>query len=76
MRSKKQQTMAKMTRERMVKERRALKLEKKQAAAAAKAAGTALPTNGAEGETDVADPAASSEAPEGQAQVSREMPAS
>lgn len=34
MRSKRQQTMAKMTRERLVKERRALKQEKKQAAAA------------------------------------------
>jgi hypothetical protein len=32
--SKRQQTMAKLTRERLVKERRALKLEKKQAAAA------------------------------------------
>ena len=35
----KRQTMAKMTRERLVKERRALKLEKKQAAAAARKAG-------------------------------------
>ena len=37
MSSKRQQTMAKLQRERLVKERRALKLEKKQAAAAAKA---------------------------------------
>ena len=36
MSSKRQQTMAKMTRERAVKERRALKQEKKQAAAAAR----------------------------------------
>ena len=43
--SKRQQTMAKRTRELAVKERRALKLEKKQAAAAARraeAAGTPL----------------------------------
>lgn len=38
MSSKRQQTMAKMTRERMVKERRALKQEKKRAAAAERAA--------------------------------------
>ena len=38
MSSKRQQTMAKMTRERKVKERRALKQEKKQAAAAERAA--------------------------------------
>jgi hypothetical protein len=37
MSSKRQQTMAKLTRERLVKERRALKQEKKAAAAAAKA---------------------------------------
>jgi hypothetical protein len=37
MRGKRQQTMAKMARERAVKERRALKQEKKQAAARAKA---------------------------------------
>ena len=37
MRSKRQQTMAKITRERAVKEKRALKLEKKQAARDAKA---------------------------------------
>jgi hypothetical protein len=37
MSSKRQQTMAKLTRERLVKERRALKAEKKAAAAAAKA---------------------------------------
>jgi hypothetical protein len=36
MRSKRQTTFAKMTRERKVQERRALKLEKKQAAAAAR----------------------------------------
>jgi hypothetical protein len=36
MSSKRQQTMAKMTRERTVRERRALKLEKRQAAAAEK----------------------------------------
>jgi hypothetical protein len=36
--SKRQQTMAKLARERLVKERRALKLEKKQAAREAKAA--------------------------------------
>ena len=44
--SKRQQTMAKMARERTVRERRERKLEKKQAAAAerkAKAAGTWLP---------------------------------
>jgi hypothetical protein len=44
--SKRQQTMAKMARERTVRERRELKLEKKQAAAAerkAKAAGTWFP---------------------------------
>jgi hypothetical protein len=39
--SKRQQTIAKLTRERLVKERRALKLEKKQAAREAKAAGIA-----------------------------------
>jgi hypothetical protein len=38
MSNKRQQTMAKLTRERKVKERRALKLEKKQAAAAERAA--------------------------------------
>jgi hypothetical protein len=38
MSSKRQQTMAKMTRERKVKEKRALKAEKKQAAAAERAA--------------------------------------
>jgi hypothetical protein len=38
MSSKRQQTLAKMTRERKVKERRALKLEKKHAAAAQRAA--------------------------------------
>jgi hypothetical protein len=46
MRSKRQQTMAKLTRERTVKERRALKNEKKQAAKAARLAeadGTASP---------------------------------
>ena len=43
MRTKNQQTRAKMTREQMVKERRALKQEKKQAARSAKAAdGAAL----------------------------------
>jgi hypothetical protein len=41
--SKKRQTMAKLTRERLVKERRALKREKKQAAAAAR---NAEATNG------------------------------
>lgn len=47
MSSKRQQTMAKMTRERTVRERRTLKLEKKQAAAAerkARAAGLVPPT--------------------------------
>lgn len=43
MSSKRQQTMAKMTREQRVKERRALKLEKKQAAREAKAAGETYP---------------------------------
>jgi cell division protein FtsB len=49
MSTKRQQTMAKLARERSVKERRARKLEKKQAAAAerkARAAGVALPTDG------------------------------
>jgi hypothetical protein len=41
MSSKRQQTMAKMTRERKVKERRVLKQEKKQAAAAERAAAAA-----------------------------------
>ena len=48
MTSKRQQTMAKMTREREVKERRARRLEKKHAAAAerkAKAAGAPFPTS-------------------------------
>ena len=48
MTSKRQQTMAKMTREREVKERRARRLEKKHAAAAerkAKAQGTTFPTS-------------------------------
>jgi hypothetical protein len=48
---KRQQTMAKMTRERTVKERRARKLEKKQAAAAerkAKADGTTVPDAGSD----------------------------
>ena len=44
MSTKRQQTMAKVARERMVKERRALKLEKKQAAREAKAAGLTTPT--------------------------------
>jgi hypothetical protein len=43
--SKRQTTFAKMQREQRVKEKRALKLEKKQAAREAKAAGTALPTD-------------------------------
>ena len=42
-RSKKQQTMAKWTREQKVKEKRALKAAKKQAAREAKAAGIELP---------------------------------
>jgi cell division protein FtsB len=49
MSTKRQQTMAKLTRERKVKERRALKLEKKQAAAAerkARAADGSLPATG------------------------------
>lgn len=41
MSSKRQQTMAKLTRERLVKERRALKLEKKRAAAAERNANAA-----------------------------------
>jgi hypothetical protein len=44
MRSKRQTTFAKMTRERKVQERRALKLEKKQAAAAARKGISAPPT--------------------------------
>ena len=44
MSSKRQQTMAKMTRERIVKERRALKLEKKQAGAAERSAKAAEDT--------------------------------
>jgi hypothetical protein len=51
--SKKRQTFAKMTRERAVKERRALKQEKKEArkaAAAAEAAGTAFPAEAIEGD--------------------------
>ena len=43
--SKRQTTFAKMQREQRVKEKRALKQEKKQAAREAKAAGTALPTD-------------------------------
>jgi hypothetical protein len=43
--SKRQTTFAKMQREQRVKEKRALKLEKKQAAREAKAAGTTLPTD-------------------------------
>ena len=49
MTSKRQQTMAKMTRERAVKERRARKLEKKHAAAAerrAQAEGVTIPMSG------------------------------
>jgi hypothetical protein len=42
---KRQQTMAKMRREQAVRERRALKQEKKEAARAAKAAGDAAPTD-------------------------------
>jgi hypothetical protein len=46
----KRQTMAKMTRERTVRERRARKLEKKQAAAAVRRAaeGGAIPSEGAD----------------------------
>jgi hypothetical protein len=47
MRSKRQQTMAKLKREQAVKERRARKQEKKQAAAAARAAAAAEGTDGA-----------------------------
>lgn len=43
MSSKRQQTMAKLLRERLVKERRELKLEKKRAAREAKAAGIQAP---------------------------------
>jgi hypothetical protein len=56
-RSKRQQTMAKMTRERLVKERRALKLEKKQAAAAernAKATDALRSADDVEGAANVA----------------------
>jgi hypothetical protein len=68
--------MAKMTRERMVKERRALKLEKKQAARMAKEADATLPAN-VDGQNDeVGDPAASSEVPAERAQASRDLPAS
>jgi hypothetical protein len=55
-RSKRQQTMAKITRERMVKERRALKLEKKQAAREAKAAEDALAAHPVEDEPESPDP--------------------
>ena len=59
--SKRQTTMAKLTRERKVKEKRELKEEKKAAAAAAKAAGTysydGEPVEAPEIRTDPADPA-------------------
>ena len=66
--SKRQTTMAKLTRERKVKEKRELKEEKKAAAAAAKAAGTysydgepveppALTTSDSTDEEHAADPA-------------------
>ena len=48
--SKRQTTMAKMTRERKVQERREKKLEKKQAAREAKAAGGTVPAQQAEDE--------------------------
>ena len=58
MATKRQQTMAKVARERMVKERRALKLEKKQAAREAKAAGLTSPTTVEDaGEADVVEAA-------------------
>ncbi len=63
MSSKRQQTMAKLTRERLVKERRALKAEKKAAAAAAKAEAAlhpdGLPTEDGEEVLEEADDAAS-----------------
>jgi hypothetical protein len=49
MSSKRQTTFAKMTRERKVKERRELKLEKKQAAAAAKLAESELSADAVDG---------------------------
>jgi hypothetical protein len=59
--SKRQTTMAKLTRERKVKEKRELKEEKKAAAAAAKAAGTysydGEPVDSPQITTDPADPA-------------------
>ena len=60
----------------MVKERRALKLEKKQAARDAKEAEAMLSTN-ADGQNDeVADPASSPAAPEEGSHASRDLPAS
>jgi hypothetical protein len=50
MATKRQQTMAKIARERAVKEKRALKAEKKQAAREAKAAGITLDTEHVDGE--------------------------
>jgi len=63
--SKRQQTMAKRTREQTVKERRAMKQEKKAATAAAKAAGIDLtlvdengdPVEAAEVATEIEEPA-------------------
>jgi hypothetical protein len=65
--SKRQQTMAKLLRERLVKERRALKLEKKRAAREAKAAGGIPPTVADPGDADVdADVAESNGSPQRQ----------
>jgi hypothetical protein len=52
--SKRQTTFAKMQREQRVKEKRALKLEKKQAARAAKAAGETPPAEVEEDEAETA----------------------
>ena len=60
MSSKRQQTMAKLLRERMVKERRALKLEKKRAAREAKAADGIPSTVADSGDADIDADAAES----------------
>ncbi|MDQ3822606.1 MAG: hypothetical protein M3321_05140 [Actinomycetota bacterium] len=60
MATKRQQTMAKVARERLVKERRALKLEKKQAARDAKAAGETTSPDTVDENGEVDAPEASS----------------
>jgi hypothetical protein len=61
MSAKRQTTMAKLARERAVKEKREKKREKKAAAAAAKAAGLAPPWEQEAGQPDEAEPAAPEE---------------